>query len=124
MFLLTNHYETTLSLWILFIVAWALAIVIIFLCFILNLGAGYNEKVASYECGFTPFEDARNIFDIKFYLIAILYLIFDLEALFFFPWSVNLSYISTDGILIMIDFIIELFVGYFYVWVIGALSWD
>jgi len=121
---LNDFYSNLFSGWVLFIIAFILAIIIIFLCFVLNLSAGYNEKVGSYECGFTPYEDARNIFDIKFYLVAILYLIFDLETLFFYPWAVNLSYISTDGILIMFDFVIELVVGYIYIWLIGALNFN
>jgi NADH-quinone oxidoreductase subunit A len=114
MLLLSSYNSNFISLFIYVALAAIVAIVIMGACFSLNIGSDYNEKVLSYECGFTPFEDARNIFDIKFYLVAILYLIFDLEALFFFPFSINISYISTDGFFIIVDFFIELLVGYFY----------
>jgi NADH-quinone oxidoreductase subunit A len=68
-----------------FFVALGLALVIIALCYIISVGSNYNEKLSSYECGFNAYEDSRGIFDVKFYLVAILFLIFDLEALFFFP---------------------------------------
>ncbi len=122
--LLTSYALNISSIIVYIIISLLVAIVIMGACFSLNIGSDYNEKILSYECGFTPFEDARNIFDIKFYLVAILYLMFDLEALFFFPFSTNVSFISTDGFFIMFDFIIELLVGYYYAWLVGALSWN
>ena len=109
---------------IFFIIAFFLAIIILFLS--LSLGA-YNpdvEKVSPYECGFDPYEDSRNAFDIRFYLVAILFIIFDLEAVYFFPWCVSFSYLNVEGFFSMIDFIIELFVGYIYAWRVGALEWS
>jgi len=82
------------------------------------------EKLTPYECGFEPYEDARNVFDVRFYLIAILFLIFDLETLYFFPWVVSLNSLNQEGFWFMIDFIIELLIGYVYAWQVGALSWD
>lgn len=82
------------------------------------------EKLSSYECGFDPYEDARNVFDVRFYLVAILFLIFDLEAIFFFPWCVSVSLLSSGGFWGMIDFIIELLIGYVYAWQVGALDWE
>jgi len=99
-------------------------------CFILFLSlrvGAYNpdtEKVSPYECGFDPYEDARNVFDVRFYLVAILFIIFDLEAVYFFPWCASFSFLSVEGFFSMIDFIIELFIGYIYAWEIGALEWD
>jgi NADH-quinone oxidoreductase subunit A len=94
----------------------------------LSLSFGYYlpdvEKLAPYECGFDPYEDARNVFDVRFYLIAILFLVFDLEAIFFFPWIINFSFLTIEGFFSMIDFIFELFIGYIYAWKIGALEWN
>lgn len=81
------------------------------------------EKLSAYECGFDPYEDARNCFDIKFYLIALLFVIFDLETMFLIPWSISISNINSHGFWIMVDFLFELFVGYIYVWKIGGLDW-
>jgi NADH-quinone oxidoreductase subunit A len=83
-----------------------------------------TEKLSSYECGFEPYEDARNTFDIKFYLVAILFIVFDIETMYLFPWSVSLSNINVLGYWSMVDFIIELSVGLIYVWYIGGLDWD
>ena len=83
-----------------------------------------TEKLSSYECGFEPYEDARNTFDIKFYLVAILFIVFDIEAMYLFPWSISLSNINVLGYWSMVDFIIELSVGLIYVWYIGGLDWD
>jgi NADH-quinone oxidoreductase subunit A len=83
-----------------------------------------TEKLSSYECGFDAFEDARNQFDIRFYLVAILFIIFDLEAIYLFPWASSISSLSSSGFWVMIDFLIELLVGFVYAWKIGALEWE
>lgn len=83
-----------------------------------------TEKVSAYECGFDPYEDARNVFDVRFYLVSILFLIFDLEAVFFFPWCVSISYLNIDCVWAMVDFIVELLAGYIYAWEAGALDWE
>jgi len=80
--------------------------------------------LSTYECGFEPYEDARNMFDVRFYLVAILFLIFDLETIYFFPWSINVGLLNSQGFWFMFDFIFELLVGYFYAWQIGALDWE
>src|SRR3546814_7559606 len=80
------------------------------------------EKISAYECGFDPYEDARNSFDIRFYLVAILFIIFDLEAMFFFPWSVTLGANQSIAFWGMIDFLLELIIGFIYAWLIGALE--
>jgi NADH-quinone oxidoreductase subunit A len=84
----------------------------------------YPEKLSPYECGFEPFEDARNEFDVRFYLVAILFLVFDLEASFLFPWSICLSKLSYNAFWVIIDFFFELVVGFVYVWLVGALEWE
>ena len=82
------------------------------------------EKLSAYECGFQPFEDARNKFDIKFYLVAILFIIFDLEVSFLFPWSVYLNKLDFTGFWFMILFLFILTIGFLYEWMKGALNWD
>ena len=83
-----------------------------------------SEKLSAYECGFEPYEDTRHTFDIKFCVIAILFIIFDIEIMFLMPWCVSLSKLDLLGFWSMIDFLFELGVGFFYVWYIGALEWD
>lgn len=101
-----------------------LATIILFLSFILGPQNPDSEKISAYECGFDPYEDARNSFDVRFYLVAILFIIFDLEAMFFFPWCVTLSTTNSVAYWGMIDFIIELIIGFIYAWKIGALDWE
>lgn len=84
----------------------------------------YSEKISAYECGFDPFDDARNSFEIKFYLVAILFLIFDLEASFLFPWAISLSKTNSFAFWSIIDFFFELGIGFFYAWKIGGLEWN
>jgi NADH-quinone oxidoreductase subunit A len=82
------------------------------------------EKVSPYECGFAPFEDARQKFDVRFYLVAILFIIFDLEVAFLFPWAVSLGTIGEFGFWSMMMFLAVLTVGFIYEWKQGALEWD
>ena len=82
------------------------------------------EKVSSYECGFNPFDDARSQFDIRFYLVAIRFIVFDIEASFLYPWSLTLSEQGAWGYYTMLDFLFELVVGYVYAWKMGALEWE
>ena len=82
------------------------------------------EKLSEYECGFPAFEDPRSQFDVRFYLIAILFIVFDLEAAFLFPWAVSLDVTRWPGWVTMIVFLIELVVGYAYAWKMGALEWE
>lgn len=105
-------------------VAIVLALIIVSLSYLLAIQNPETEKLSSYECGFEPYEDARNIFDVKFYIVAILFIIFDIETMFLLPWSVSLSQLNILGFWAMIDFIIELGVGFVYIWYIGALEWD
>ena len=84
----------------------------------------YAEKLSSYECGFEPFDDARRRFDVRFYLVAILFIIFDLEVAFLFPWAISLSRIGLFGFLSMLGFLGVLTVGFIYEWCKGALDWE
>jgi NADH-quinone oxidoreductase subunit A len=99
---------------------------------VLIIGASYflarqnpdSEKLSAYECGFEPYEDTRHTFDVKFCVIAILFIIFDIEIMFLIPWCVSISKLDLLGFWSMIDFLIELGVGFFYVWYVKALDWD
>ena len=82
------------------------------------------DKLSEYECGFPAFEDPRSQFDVRFYLIAILFIVFDLEAAFLFPWAVSLNVTKWPGWITMIVFLFELIVGYAYAWKKGALEWE
>jgi len=82
------------------------------------------EKTAPYECGFDAFENARMKFDVRYYLIAILFIIFDLEIVFLFPWAVTLNKIGTLGFIAMAIFLGLLIVGFVYEWQKGALEWE
>jgi NADH-quinone oxidoreductase subunit A len=94
------------------------------LSYVLAIQNPESEKLSTYECGFEPYEDARLQFDIKFYLIAILFIVFDIETVFIYPWCVSISQLDVIGFWSMIDFVLELGVGLFYVWRLGALNWD
>jgi NADH:ubiquinone oxidoreductase subunit 3 (subunit A) len=109
---------------LLFIFSLFLAVLILFLSFRISIFNPDSEKVSAYECGFDPYEDARNVFDVRFYLVAILFLIFDLEAAFFFPWCVSLSFLNIDALWGMLEFVIELLFGLYYAWQVGALDWE
>jgi len=101
-----------------------LALLIIFLSFRLSVSKPDVDKLSAYECGFDPYEDARNAFDIRFYLVAILFILFDLEAVYFLPFSVSISFLSLEGFWAVLDFVLELIFGLIYAWEIGALEWE
>lgn len=83
-----------------------------------------SEKNSPYECGFEPFSEARREFDVRFYLVAILFIIFDLEIIFLFPWAISLSLIGSLGFWSMITFLVILTIGFIYEWKKGALEWE
>ena len=83
-----------------------------------------SAKLSAYECGFDAFEDARIKFDVRFYLVAILFIIFDLEVAFLFPWAISLGQIGLFGFWSMVVFLVVLTVGFVYEWRKGALEWD
>jgi NADH-quinone oxidoreductase subunit A len=82
------------------------------------------DKLSEYECGFPAFEDPRSQFDVRFYLVAILFIIFDLEAAFLFPWAVSLHESGWAGWCTMMLFLFELIIGFIYAWKKGALDWE
>ena len=92
--------------------------------FLIGSGEKDDEKLSPYECGFEPFEDSRMKFDVRYYLVAILFIIFDLEIAFLFPWAVSLDAVGKFGLLAMALFLSILVVGFIYEWKKGALEWD
>lgn len=119
--LLLEEYSV---LFIFFSFSIVLALIILGLSYMLVIQKPEQEKLSAYECGFEPYDDARHQFDIKFYLVAILFIVFDLEAMYLYPWCITLSKLSITGFWAMIDFVIELGVGFIYIWLIGALNWE
>jgi NADH-quinone oxidoreductase subunit A len=117
---LNNYFSILLFL----IFSIILSTIIFFLSFVLSSKLDDAEKLTAYECGFNPFSDSRAEFDVKFYIVAILFIIFDLEISFLFPFSVCLDYISFFGFYCMLIFLFALTVGFFYEWKKGALDWD
>ena len=117
-----HHEISNISLYIFCSIV--LALIIIVASRIVSTGNPDLEKLSAYECGFDPYEDARNNFDVRFYLIALLFLVFDLETVFFLPWSVSISFLGINGFSGMFDFIFELVAGFIYAWVVGALEWE
>ena len=101
-----------------------MGVVLLLVNYILSPKRPDAEKLSPYECGFEPYEDTRHTFDISFYVIAILFLIFDIEIMFLIPWCVSISKLDLLGFWSMIDFFIELGIGFFYVWYVRALDWD
>ena len=111
--------------------------IILFLVIALILSAGFilinfllspnnpdPEKLSAYECGFEPFNDSRMEFDVRFYLVAILFIIFDLEIAFLFPWAITLGTIGVFGFWSMMIFLAVLTIGFIYEWKKGALEWE
>jgi len=104
--------------------ALALSLLFIFGALILGPNKPDPEKNSAYECGFNAFDDARMKFDVRFYLVAILFIIFDLEIAFLFPWAVSLGDIGLLGFWSMVAFLGVLTVGFIYEWRSGALEWE
>tara|TARA_Y100000590_G_scaffold13312_1_gene16128 strand:+ start:103 stop:468 length:366 start_codon:yes stop_codon:yes gene_type:complete len=105
-------------------VAFAIAILMMISSFLLGNNNPDSEKLSPYECGFEAFDDARGRFDVRFYLVAILFVIFDLEVAFLFPWSISLGLIGTLGFWSMMIFLLILTIGFIYEWKKGALEWE
>ena len=106
------------------IIALGLSFAFIILNFLLSPKKPDPEKLSSYECGFEPFNDSRMEFDVRFYLVAILFIIFDLEIAFLFPWAISLGNIGILGFMSMMIFLFILTVGFIYEWKKGALDWE
>ncbi len=105
-------------------IATVLGLALLSLGFVFGRGGKDAEKLSPYECGFEPFEDSRIKFDVRYYLVAILFIIFDLEIAFLFPWAVSLDVVGAFGLVAMGVFLAILVVGFIYEWKKGALEWD
>jgi len=101
-----------------------LGLIIFGLSYLIAIQNPDSEKMSAYECGFEPFEDARNKFDVRFYIVAILFIIFDVEVVYLFPWSVSLYATGYQGFWAMIVFLIILTIGFLYEIVKKALDWQ
>lgn len=109
---------------VLFCISLGLSVLLFFLGYFLMFKVAYEDKLMGYECGFDPFGNARGEFDIRFYLVAILFLIFDLEITFLFPFSVSIMSINLTSYSVMLVFLIILTIGFIYEIKKGALDWS
>ena len=122
--MLTNYLP------ILIFLAIATAVALVLLALGTTIGRFFSreptdrEKLSAYECGFEAFQDSRMKFDVRYYLVAILFIVFDLEIVFLFPWAVALGDIGVAGLIAMVVFLGILTVGFIYEWKKGALEWD
>lgn len=121
---LPSYLQEYLPILIFLGVASALAFIMVVIPFIIALRRPDKEKLSPYECGFEAFSDARGKFDVRFYLVAILFIIFDLEIAFLFPWAVSLGEIGVFGFWSMMAFLGVLTVGFIYEWKKGGLEWE
>tara|TARA_B100000686_G_scaffold33103_1_gene34690 strand:- start:7679 stop:8047 length:369 start_codon:yes stop_codon:yes gene_type:complete len=122
--MLTNFLTDYLSILIFIFVALVLSIGFIVLNYIFSPKNPDPEKLSAYECGFDAFGDSRMEFDVRFYLVAILFIIFDLEIAFLFPWAISLGNLGPLGFWSMMIFLFILTIGFIYEWKKGALDWD
>ncbi|AIL65943.1 NAD(P)H-quinone oxidoreductase subunit 3 [Rickettsiales bacterium Ac37b] len=106
------------------IVAAVLSVIIVVIPHLLAVNKPDANKLSAYECGFDAFSDARKKFDVRFYLVAIIFIIFDLEIAFLFPWAISLGKIGIFGFWSMIIFLVMLTIGFIYEWKKGALEWE
>ena len=122
--MLLEFLQDYFSIILFLIIALVLSCSFIIINFVLSPKKPDPEKLSAYECGFEAFEDARGRFDVRFYLVAILFIIFDLEVAFLFPWAVSLGKIGIFGFWSMMFFLLVLTIGFVYEWKKGALEWE
>ena len=122
--MLSDFLKDYLSIILFLIIALGLSVAFIVINFILSPKKPDPEKLSAYECGFEPFDDSRMEFDVRFYLVAILFIIFDLEIAFLFPWAISLGSIGLLGFCSMMIFLFILTVGFIYEWKKRALDWE
>ena len=120
----SEFLQDYLSIIIFLVIAMGLSCTFVVINLILAPSHPDPEKLSAYECGFEPFEDSRMEFDVRFYLVAILFIIFDLEIAFLFPWAVSLGNIGLLGFCSMMFFLFILTIGFIYEWKKGALDWE
>ena len=122
--MILNFLSEYLSIVIFLFISLLLSIGFIFINFLAAPKNPDPEKLSAYECGFEAFSDSRIQFDVRFYLVAILFIIFDLEIAFLFPWAISLGKIGIFGFASMMIFLFILTVGFIYEWKKGALDWE
>ena len=122
--MLTDFLKDYLSIIIFLFITLGLSVGFIVLNFLFSPKNPDPEKLSAYECGFEAFSDSRMEFDVRFYLVAILFIIFDLEIAFLFPWAISLGNLGPLGFWSMMVFLLILTVGFVYEWKKGALDWD
>ena len=122
--MLADFLKEYFSIVVFLIIALGLSFIFIMINYALSPKNPDAEKLSAYECGFEAFNDSRMEFDVRFYLVAILFIIFDLEIAFLFPWAVSLGNIGALGFWSMMIFLFVLAVGFVYEWKKGALDWD
>nr|YP_010119697.1 NADH dehydrogenase subunit 3 [Pseudo-nitzschia cuspidata]QRC12189.1 NADH dehydrogenase subunit 3 [Pseudo-nitzschia cuspidata] len=116
--------EEYLSIFVYLCFATFLGLLIISLSYFLVTQSPETEKLSTYECGFDPYGDTREQFNIRFYIIAILFVLFDIEIIFMLPWCLSLSQLDLLGFWSMVEFLAELGIGFIYVWCVGAIEWS
>ena len=115
--------EEYLGIFIYILIATIIGLLIVVLSYFLVTQSPETEKLSTYECGFEPYEDSRNRFNVRFYTVAILFLLFDIEIIFLLPWCISISQLNLLGFWSMIEFLVELGIGFMYVWIVGAIEW-
>jgi len=116
--------EEYLGLLVYLCVGIVLALLIVALSYFLVTQSPETEKLSTYECGFEPYGDTRNQFNIRFYIIAILFVLFDIEIIFMLPWCLSISQLNLLGFWSMVEFLTELGIGFIYAWCVGAIEWS
>lgn len=120
----TYFYHELFILGVYFVLSFGLAVVLFLASYFFSVQNPDAEKLSPYECGFDPYGDARNAFDVRFYLVGLLFLVFDLETVFIFPWVASAGLLPISAFWGMSDFILELIVGFYYAFIIGVLDWE
>ena len=122
--MLTEFLNDYLPIFIFLVIALGLSCAFIVINFILSPKNPDPEKLSAYECGFDPYGDTREQFNIRFYIIAILFVLFDIEIIFMLPWCLSLAKLDLLGFWSMVEFLAELGIGFIYVWCVGAIEWS
>lgn len=122
--MLPSYLSSYIPILVFIALAFVISVVAMIIPYIFAARKPDKEKLSPYECGFEPFSDARGEFDVRFYLVAILFIIFDLEVIFLFPWAISLGKIGDFGFWSMIIFLAVLTIGFIYEWQKGALDWE
>jgi len=116
--------EEYLGIFVYFCFAVFLALLIVVLSYFLVTQSPETEKLSTYECGFEAYGDTRNQFNVRFYIIAILFILFDIEIVFLAPWCTSISQLNLLGFWSMVEFLVELGIGFIYAWCVGAIEWS